>query len=183
MMYLLQPTCLPRIYLTTLQCHGTGTPVGDPVEAISVGNVFGVPSDGVYIGSVKPNLGHSEASAGISSLMKAVLALEHKTIPPNIKFKVPNPRSKLTLCCLKGSLVNKPIVPFAEKKITVPVKPMPWPQGKAHRISVNSFGIGGTNAHVRISPVKRPTYTDTNTHTSVLLNLPSNTFKIFRHLS
>lgn len=67
--------------------------MGDPVEATSVGNVFGEPR-GIYIGSVKPNLGHSEASAGISSLMKAVLALEHKTIPPNIKFKVPNPRSK-----------------------------------------------------------------------------------------
>ncbi|KAI9742970.1 MAG: hypothetical protein M1818_003265 [Claussenomyces sp. TS43310] len=112
-----------------VECHGTGTPVGDPVEAISVGNVFSEPS-GIYIGSVKPNLGHSEASAGISSLMKAVLALEHKIIPPNIKFEVPNPR-----------------IPFAEKKITVPVKPMPWPQGKAYRISVNSFGIGGTNAH------------------------------------
>ncbi|XDG05435.1 hypothetical protein ABKA04_005050 [Annulohypoxylon sp. FPYF3050] len=112
-----------------VECHGTGTPAGDPIEAISVSNVFSEPS-GVYIGSVKPNLGHSEASAGISSLMKAVLALEHKTIPPNIKFEVPNPR-----------------IPFAEKKIVVPVKPMQWPQGKAHRISVNSFGIGGTNAH------------------------------------
>ncbi|KAK0112802.1 hypothetical protein ONS95_014533 [Cadophora gregata] len=114
-----------------VECHGTGTPVGDPVEAISVGNVFGVPSGGVYIGSVKPNLGHAEAAAGISSLMKAVLSLEHKIIPPNIKFEIPNPR-----------------IPFEEKKITVPVKPMPWPEGKAHRISVNSFGIGGTNAHI-----------------------------------
>ncbi|KAI1643511.1 thiolase-like protein [Daldinia loculata] len=113
-----------------VECHGTGTPVGDPVEAISVGNVFGQPN-GIYIGSVKPNLGHSEASAGISSLMKAVLALEHKIIPPNIKFEVPNPR-----------------IPFEEKKISIPVKPMPWPKGKAYRISVNSFGIGGTNAHV-----------------------------------
>ncbi|KAI0012628.1 hypothetical protein F4779DRAFT_614355 [Xylariaceae sp. FL0662B] len=112
-----------------VECHGTGTPVGDPVEATSVGNVFGEPN-GIYIGSVKPNLGHSEASAGISSLMKAVLALEHHTIPPNIKFEVPNPR-----------------IPFEEKKITIPVKPMPWPQGKSRRISVNSFGIGGTNAH------------------------------------
>ncbi|KAK7699774.1 Type I Iterative PKS [Diaporthe eres] len=112
-----------------VECHGTGTPVGDPVEATSVGNVFGEPR-GIYIGSVKPNLGHSEASAGISSLMKAVLALEHKIIPPNIKFNVPNPR-----------------IPFEEKKITVPVKPMAWPEGKAARISVNSFGIGGTNAH------------------------------------
>ncbi|KAI1808923.1 hypothetical protein F4811DRAFT_566518 [Daldinia bambusicola] len=120
-----------------VECHGTGTPVGDPVEAISVGNVFGQPN-GIYIGSVKPNLGHSEASAGISSLMKAVLALEHKTIPPNIKFEVPNPR-----------------IPFEEKKISIPVKPMPWPKGKAYRISVNSFGIGGTNAHVIVESAEQ----------------------------
>ncbi|KAI1734172.1 acyl transferase domain-containing protein [Xylaria scruposa] len=112
-----------------VECHGTGTPVGDPIEAISVGNVFGG-HKGIYIGSVKPNLGHSEASAGISSLIKAILALENKTIPPNIKFEIPNAQ-----------------IPFEEKKITVPIKPMPWPQGKALRISVNSFGIGGTNAH------------------------------------
>lgn len=133
----------------SLQCHGTGTPVGDPVEAISVGNVFGQPN-GIYIGSVKPNLGHSEASAGISSLMKAVLALEHKIIPPNIKFEVPNPRSelsRLTTSTLKA-YSNIFVVPFEEKKISIPVKPMPWPKGKAYRISVNSFGIGGTNAHV-----------------------------------
>ncbi|KAI2775644.1 hypothetical protein F4815DRAFT_395247 [Daldinia loculata] len=120
-----------------VECHGTGTPVGDPVEAISVGNVFGQPN-GIYIGSVKPNLGHSEASAGISSLMKAVLALEHKIIPPNIKFEVPNPR-----------------IPFEEKKISIPVKPMPWPKGKAYRISVNSFGIGGTNAHVIVESAEQ----------------------------
>ncbi|KAI2627722.1 hypothetical protein GGR54DRAFT_652536 [Hypoxylon sp. NC1633] len=112
-----------------VECHGTGTPVGDPVEATSVANVFSGPN-GIIIGSVKPNLGHSEGSAGISSLMKAVLSLEHKTIPPNIKFEVPNPQ-----------------IPFKEKNITVPIRPMSWPEGKAHRISVNSFGIGGTNAH------------------------------------
>ncbi|KAI1772924.1 hypothetical protein F4818DRAFT_443807 [Hypoxylon cercidicola] len=113
-----------------VECHGTGTPVGDPVEAMAAGNVFGEPGDGVYIGSVKPNIGHSEGSAALSSLMKAVLTLEHKTIPPNIKFNVPNPR-----------------IPFAEKKLTIPVKPMPWPKGKALRISVNALGIGGTNGH------------------------------------
>ncbi|KAI8944142.1 hypothetical protein F4801DRAFT_600379 [Xylaria longipes] len=122
-----------------VECHGTGTPVGDPVEATSVGNVFGG-QKGIYIGSVKPNLGHSEASAGISSLMKAVLALENKTIPPNIKFEIPNSQ-----------------IPFKEKKITVPVKPMPWPQGKALRISVNSFGIGGTNAHCIVESAEQYT--------------------------
>jgi 3-oxoacyl-(acyl-carrier-protein) synthase len=57
-----------------------------------VGNIFG--ERGVYIGSVKPNIGHSEGCSGIASLIKGILALEHKTIPPNIKFKTPNPKSK-----------------------------------------------------------------------------------------
>lgn len=74
------------------KCHGTGTATGDPIETTAVGNVFG--EQGVYIGSVKPNVGHSEGCSGITSLIKAVLALENKIIPPNIKFKNPNPRSK-----------------------------------------------------------------------------------------
>ncbi|RYP84204.1 hypothetical protein DL770_005246 [Monosporascus sp. CRB-9-2] len=83
-----------------VECHGTGTPTGDPIETTAIGNVFG--THGVYIGSVKPNLGHGEGSAGITSVIKAVLALQHRTIPPNIKFKNPNPR-----------------IPFDEKKLTV----------------------------------------------------------------
>ena len=67
--------------------------MGDPVEAISVANVFAEPN-GIYIGSVKPNLDHAEGAAGISSLIKVVLSLEHKTIPPNIKFEIPNPQSR-----------------------------------------------------------------------------------------
>lgn len=65
-----------------------------------MGNVFG--QKGVYIGSVKPNVGHSEGSSGLSSLIKCILALEHKTIPPNIKFSTPNPKSKLFLLRLLG---------------------------------------------------------------------------------
>ena len=79
--------------LPIYQCHGTGTAVGDPIETRAVGNVFG--DEGVYIGSVKPNIGHSEGCSGISSVIKAVLALEHRTIPPNIKFSDPNPKSVL----------------------------------------------------------------------------------------
>ena len=74
------------------QCHGTGTAKGDPIETTAVGKVWG--STGVFIGSVKPNLGHSEGASGITSLIKSVLALEHMTIPPNIKFKNPNPKSQ-----------------------------------------------------------------------------------------
>lgn len=58
----------------------------------AVGNVFA--EKGVYVGSVKPNVGHSEGSSGLNSLIKCVLALEHKMIPPNIKFNTPNPKSK-----------------------------------------------------------------------------------------
>ncbi|RYP26873.1 hypothetical protein DL766_006584 [Monosporascus sp. MC13-8B] len=75
-----------------VECHGTGTPIGDPIETTAIGNVFG--THGVYLGSVKPNVGHGEGSAGITSVIKAVLALEHKIIPPNIKFKNPNPRKR-----------------------------------------------------------------------------------------
>ncbi|KAJ9302946.1 hypothetical protein DTO271G3_320 [Paecilomyces variotii] len=72
-----------------VECHGTGTPTGDAIEANAVARVFG--EKGVYIGSVKPNLGHTEAASGLVSLLKMVKALEHRTIPPNIKFTTPNP--------------------------------------------------------------------------------------------
>ncbi|KAJ5385785.1 polyketide synthase [Penicillium cosmopolitanum] len=112
-----------------VECHGTGTPTGDPIETQAVARVFG--EKGVYIGSVKPNLGHTEAASGLVSLLKMVKALEHRTIPPNIKFTTPNPS-----------------IPFEEAKLTVPTEPISWPKSKLERVSVNSFGIGGANAHV-----------------------------------
>ncbi|KAH1426141.1 hypothetical protein KXW31_006867 [Aspergillus fumigatus] len=112
-----------------VECHGTGTPTGDPIEAAAVARVFG--DKGVYIGSVKPNLGHTEAASGLVSLLKMVKALEHRVIPPNIKFTSPNPN-----------------IPFAEGRLTVPTDPLPWPKDRLERVSVNSFGIGGANAHV-----------------------------------
>lgn len=95
-----------------MECHGTGTPVGDPIEVQAVANVFG--EHGIYIGSVspralflfrlcapstdnprqvKPNLGHGEGASGLSSLVKMTLALEKKTIPANLNFNTPNPNS------------------------------------------------------------------------------------------
>ncbi|EEU34613.1 uncharacterized protein NECHADRAFT_106233 [Fusarium vanettenii 77-13-4] len=112
-----------------VECHGTGTPTGDPIETTAVGKVFG--ENGIYITSVKPNLGHSEGSAGLSSVIKCVLALEHNIIPPNIKFINPNPK-----------------IPFAEYNLTVPVNPTPFPSDRKQRVSIDSFGIGGSNAHV-----------------------------------
>jgi acyl transferase domain-containing protein len=113
-----------------VECHGTGTSIGDPIEARAVGRVFG-PSGGVHIGSVKPNVGHSEGASGLTSLIKSVLSLEHRMIPPNIKFNEPNPD-----------------IPWNSCKLSVPTEPIPWPEYRGERISVNSFGIGGTNAHV-----------------------------------
>ncbi|KAH7195357.1 polyketide synthase [Fusarium oxysporum] len=113
-----------------VEYHGTGTPTGDPIEATAVGKVFGEEKR-VFITSVKPNLGHSEGSAGLSSVIKCVLALEHQTIPPNIKLENPNPN-----------------IPFSEYNLNVPLKPTPFPSDRQKRISINSFGIGGSNAHV-----------------------------------
>ncbi|KAI1361572.1 putative polyketide synthase [Xylaria arbuscula] len=111
------------------ETHGTGTPIGDPIETQAVGDCFG--EKGIIITSVKPNVGHSEGAAGLTSLIKCVLALERRMIPPNILFNTPNPK-----------------IPFEKCKLHVPTEVEPWPKGRAERISVNSFGIGGVNAHV-----------------------------------
>ncbi|KAI8246120.1 Highly reducing polyketide synthase FUM1 [Colletotrichum sp. SAR 10_96] len=112
-----------------IECHGTGTAVGDPIEMRSVANVFG--RDGIVVGSVKPNVGHSEGAAGLTALIKAVLSLEHDVIPPNIFFNTPNP-----------------LIPWQAARLRVPIDPLPWPDGRKKRVSVNSFGVGGSNAHV-----------------------------------
>ncbi|KAI8177403.1 Highly reducing polyketide synthase FUM1 [Colletotrichum sp. SAR 10_75] len=114
-----------------VECHGTGTAAGDPIETTAISKVFG--TSGVYIGSCKPNIGHSEGASGITSLIKSIMALEKRTIPPNIKFDTPNPK-----------------IPFDNNGLKVPVVPTPWPEDRVERVSVNSFGIGGANAHVVI---------------------------------
>ncbi|KAL6897583.1 polyketide synthase [Trichoderma evansii] len=125
------------------ECHGTGTPVGDPIETTAVANCFG--DKGIHITSVKPNVGHSEGAAGITSLIKAILAIEHRQVPPNIHFNNPNPN-----------------IPFKQAKLKVPVDVETWPQGRAERVSVNSFGIGGVNAHVIVESLEE--YGKSNAH-------------------
>ncbi|KAL8793204.1 MAG: hypothetical protein Q9195_004234 [Heterodermia aff. obscurata] len=127
------------------EAHGTGTPAGDPIEVEAIARCFG--KDGVYLGAVKlnttctdscllnntqvkPNLGHSEGAAALTSIMKAVISLEHRTIIPNIKFNNPNPK-----------------IPWKKGKLTVPVETSTWPRGRAERMSVGSYGIGGSNVH------------------------------------
>ncbi|EFQ34698.1 AMP-binding enzyme [Colletotrichum graminicola] len=122
------------------EAHGTGTPAGDPVEAEAIHSVFtdssrdGVRTDPLYVGSVKTVIGHTEGTAGLAGLLKTTAALQRKTIFPNRHFKRLNPR----------------IEPFY-KNLKVPTVEIPWPkppENQPLRASVNSFGFGGTNAHV-----------------------------------
>ncbi|KAL3458861.1 hypothetical protein BJX64DRAFT_301686 [Aspergillus heterothallicus] len=115
------------------EAHGTGTQAGDPTELEAVSLTIGsaLPADKqILVGSVKPNIGHVEASAGIAGVIKGVLALENGFIPPNILFNTPNPK-----------------IQFQKWKVAVPTTLTPWPSDGVRRMSVNSFGAGGTNAH------------------------------------
>ncbi|KAL4748821.1 hypothetical protein BDW72DRAFT_146407 [Aspergillus terricola var. indicus] len=119
-----------------VECHGTGTKVGDVQEGRAVAKVFG-DIGGVLIGSVKPNLGHSEGASALTSIIKMVLALENQTIPPNINFSMPNPK-----------------IPFGPGGLRVPVECEPWPKDKAERVGLNGFGIGGANGHVLLESAR-----------------------------
>ncbi|MFF3568443.1 type I polyketide synthase [Nocardia jiangxiensis] len=118
-----------------VECHGTGTPLGDAVE---VGALAAVLSEGertrrVWIGSVKSNLGHLEAAAGVTGIVKAALSIAHATIVPNVHFHTENPLLKL-----------------AARGLAVPTEPIGWAAESAsgRYAGVSSFGFGGTNAHV-----------------------------------
>ncbi|KAI1812332.1 hypothetical protein GGS20DRAFT_28144 [Poronia punctata] len=116
------------------EAHGTGTPVGDPIETEGISSVFSehlTPENPMYIGSVKANIGHLESTAGVAGLIKAVLVLEHGMIPPNAMLQRLNPRIKAK-----------------EWNLEFPTTATPWPKDGQRRASVNSFGVGGANAHV-----------------------------------
>ncbi|KAH6042747.1 hypothetical protein HBI54_128330 [Parastagonospora nodorum] len=127
-----------------VEAHGTGTRVGDPLEVAALHSVFGQGRNKrkpLYIGSVKSNIGHLEAAAGIAGIIKTALMLERGFILPNYDFKQPNEK-----------------IPFDEWGLKVPVRQQPWPFGKKWA-SVNGFGFGGTNAHVVMTrgPLERKT--------------------------
>ncbi|WP_433523649.1 SDR family NAD(P)-dependent oxidoreductase [Nocardia pseudovaccinii] len=116
-----------------IECHGTGTPLGDAVEVGALAAVVASDAEPTWIGSLKSNIGHLEAAAGITGMVKAALSIRHGTIPPTINFHTENPLLKLT-----------------EHGLRVPTEPVDWtdtPVG-ARRAGVSSFGFGGTNAHV-----------------------------------
>ncbi|MFE8950373.1 amino acid adenylation domain-containing protein [Streptomyces sp. NPDC007856] len=115
-----------------VEAHGTGTRLGDPVEVGALRQAFDVTESGVCaLASVKSQMGHLGAAAGVVGLVRAVLAVHHATIPPNIGFGAFNPE------------IGPDPTPFR-----VPAEAGPWPAGRRRIAAVSSFGIGGTNAHM-----------------------------------
>ncbi|MFE9203232.1 AMP-binding protein [Micromonospora sp. NPDC007230] len=113
--------------------HGSGTPLGDAIEVAALHEVYAgaAPADSCALGSVKTNIGHLDAAAGIAGLIKAVLAVRHGVIPPNLHFTRPHPE-----------------IDLAAGPFYVPTKARDWPQGPRRVAGVSAFGLGGTNAHV-----------------------------------
>lgn len=118
-----------------IEAHGTGTPLGDAVEIAALCKAFGTAQPKkrfCAIGSVKPNIGHLDAAAGVASLIKTALALRHRLLPPLLHFEQPNPELGLDMSPFYAS-----------------VQPRDWnPEHDRRLAGVSSFGIGGTNVHV-----------------------------------
>ncbi len=128
-----------------MEAHGTGTALGDPIEIQAVTRAFReytARRGFCAIGSVKSNLGHLDVAAGVTGLIKTVLALEHGEIPPSLHFERPNPR-----------------IDFAASPVYVSTALAPWPAGPGgapRRAGVSSFGLGGTNAHAILEQAPPP---------------------------
>jgi polyketide synthase 13 len=130
--------------LDYVETHGTGTALGDPVEAGALGAVLGAgraPDQPLLIGSVKTNLGHLEAAAGIAGLVKTVLALHHGNVPKQLHFSEPSPH-----------------IDFEASALRVVTEAEPWPRYSGSATAgVSAFGFGGTNAHVLIQEYRPST--------------------------
>ncbi|HWE61389.1 MAG TPA: type I polyketide synthase, partial [Chloroflexota bacterium] len=138
-------------HVTYVEAHGTGTPLGDPIEIEALTGAIGQPrpqGPACALGSVKTNIGHLEAAAGIAGLIKVVLSLQHGAIPPHLHLRELNPNI---------TLHNTPFI--------IPTTLLPWPEGVERRYAgVSSFGFSGTNAHVILeeapppigAPLRRP---------------------------
>jgi acyl transferase domain-containing protein/acyl carrier protein/SAM-dependent methyltransferase len=118
-----------------VEAHGTGTPLGDPIEAHALGRVFGrerATDRPLLIGSVKTNIGHLEGASGIAGLIKLILALHHRQIPPSLNFETPNPH-----------------IDFGASKLRVVTHFEPWPEERKLALGgVSAFSWGGTNCHL-----------------------------------
>ena len=151
-----------------VEAHGTGTPVGDPIEANALASVLNQdrPADQpCSIGSVKTNIGHLEAGAGIASLIKVALSLHHREIPAHLHFEQPNPQ-----------------IDFERLKLQIPRKTEPWKGIDGKRLAgINGFGYGGANAHVLVQEAPRSIGEQSNGHAPS--NVSSSSFPVLLPVS
>ncbi|HXK10276.1 MAG TPA: SDR family oxidoreductase [Vicinamibacteria bacterium] len=126
-----------------VEAHGTGTPLGDPAEVSALTKAFRRTTKRrrfCALGSVKTNVGHLDAAAGVAGLLKLVLSIQHREIPPSLHFEAPNPA-----------------IDFEASPFYVPTSLRDWPAGDApRRGGVSAFGVGGTNAHVVVEEAPEP---------------------------
>ena len=145
--------------LAFVEAHGTGTAVGDPIEAVALGKVLGMRrTRALPIGSIKSNIGHTEAVAGLAGLYKAILALEHDLLPASLHCESLNPA-----------------IDFDELGLDVARGALPLQRSEARRIAgVSSYGFGGTNAHVVLTdPRRRPDHVDVRSPAVLMLSAHS----------
>jgi acyl transferase domain-containing protein/SAM-dependent methyltransferase len=133
-----------------VEAHGTGTALGDPIEAHALAAALGVgrpAGEPLAVGSVKTNIGHLEAAAGIAGLIKTILALDRGQIPPHLHFREMNPR-----------------IDWGGLEVRIPVGLMEWPRGPKRRLAgVSSFGFSGANAHVIVEEAPQRPFPDPGT--------------------
>jgi acyl transferase domain-containing protein/NADPH:quinone reductase-like Zn-dependent oxidoreductase/short-subunit dehydrogenase involved in D-alanine esterification of teichoic acids/acyl carrier protein len=138
-----------------VEAHGTGTRLGDPMEAKTLGTVLGAgraAGEALRIGSVKSNIGHLEAAAGVAGLIKTALCLHHAQLPPSLHFATPNA-----------------LIPFAEIGVAVQRELAPWPARGVRRVAgVSSFSFSGANAHLVLTSAPAAAPVDTGVAADVL---------------
>ncbi|WP_439657532.1 SDR family NAD(P)-dependent oxidoreductase [Lentzea sp. HUAS TT2] len=142
-----------------VEAHGTGTQLGDPIEFRALSKVFaGARPGSVALGSIKSNLGHTQFAAGVAGVVKAVLALRHRTIPASLHFTGANAR-----------------IPLQGSPFTVPTETVAWPEPDQgpRRAAVSSFGASGTNAHVVLEEYRRNPVADVPGEQAFLLSARS----------
>ena len=140
-----------------VECHGTGTYLGDPIEVAALTAAFRETTEArgfCRIGSVKTNIGHLDTAAGVASLIKAALALHHRQIPPSLGFESPNPA-----------------IDFETSPFQVNARLTAWDTEAPRRAGVNSLGVGGTNAHAVLEEAPRPAESEPSVWPFQLLTL------------
>jgi acyl transferase domain-containing protein/NADPH:quinone reductase-like Zn-dependent oxidoreductase/acyl carrier protein len=135
-----------------LEAHGTGTPLGDPIEVQAAAAAYGASRDAdrpLLMGSVKTNIGHTESASGAAGLIKVVLSLQHEVLPQSLHFETPSPH-----------------IPWDSLPVRVVDEAIPWQaSGRPRRAGVSSFGFTGTNAHVLIEEAPpQPARPESDTH-------------------